>query len=322
MLGAGCATTSSRSGSLAISTKNYIGLDDFCSRYNLNYKFDTLSDIIVLYSPEKEINLLLGSKVGILDGSVFQLKNPPLYRKSRIILPPDLKEIITSEKITAFKPDFTVKTIVIDPGHGGKDPGAVSRSGLKEKDVNLKIAKYLKEELQKKGFKVFLTRNSDIFLNLPQRVDFARKHSADLFVSVHANANRSKKVNGTEVYYLTPSRLKSHERSLKLAKQASPDGQNLPFDVKAILWDMQISKNYSNSVEAGEALCRSFKKLGFNVKPPKKAPFYVLRYAYTPSILVEVGYLSNRVEEKALRKDYYRRQLAQAIALGITSLNK
>ena len=321
LLAGGCVTTSGgSSSSLTVSAGDYVNLESFCVKRGLNYKFDTLSDLIVLYSKDKEINLLLGSRIGTVDGSIFQLKNSPLYFKNEIMLPLELEDIIVSENIVSFKPVFEVKTVVVDPGHGGKDPGAISRSGLKEKTVNLKIAKYLKQELEKKGFKVFLTRDRDEYLSLNQRVNIAKKHDADLFISLHANSNRSRNVKGAEVYYLSPSRVKSHERSLKLAKQSTFYGKDVSYTVKAILWDMLISKNYSNSIEVSGSLYYSFKKLGFNIKPPKKAPFYVLRFAYTPSVLVEVGYLSNKIEEKALRKDYYRRQLAQAIALGVDSL--
>ena len=262
----------------------------------------------------------MGSFVASYDGSIFYLKKPPVYSKGKIFIPRQLEEAITTRKLVSFKPIINIKTIVIDPGHGGKDPGAVSPRGTREKNINLIIAKYLKTQLQAKGFNVILTRSSDTFLTLRQRVDFAREKNADLFVSVHTNSNNSSKVTGSEIYYLTPSRVNSRERSIRLAKTENFKGKTMPFDVEAILWDLMISKNHTFSMELSNTLYFSFKDLGFKVRSPKKALFYVLKYAYVPSVLVETGYLSNPYEEKALRKKHYQKQIAQAIALGISAL--
>jgi len=172
------------------------------------------------------------------------------------------------------------------------------------------------------GFKVILTRNKDVFVSLAQRANIAKQHNADLFVSIHANANRSRKVDGVEIYYLSPAHLKAQERSVRLARSENFQGKSMSLDTKAILWDLLIRKNYCLSVELSDIFYLTFKNLGFNIKPPRKAPFYVLKYAYVPSILIEMGYLSNVYEEKTLRKKYYQKQIAQAIALGISSLKR
>ena len=191
-----------------------------------------------------------------------------------------------------------------------------------EKTVNLIVSRYLKEELEKMGFKVILTRNRDVFLSLAERTNIAKRCDADLFISIHANANHSRKVSGVEIYYLFPSRLRSLERSVRLARSENFQGKNMPVDVKAILWDLLITKNYGFSVEMSDILYLTFKNLGFKVKPPRKAPFYVLRFAYVPSVLFEMGYLSNRYEEKVLRKKHYQKRIARTIALAISSLKK
>ncbi|MFA7677706.1 MAG: N-acetylmuramoyl-L-alanine amidase, partial [Candidatus Omnitrophota bacterium] len=138
-------------------------------------------------------------------------------------------------------------------------------------------------------------------------------------ISIHANANHSSKISGVEIYYLSPFRLNSSERALKLAKTENFNGKKYPTDVKAILWDLLITKNYASSVQFSNTLYFAFKNLGFKVKPPRKAPFYVLRFAYVPSVLVEMGYLTNCYEEKILRKKYYQKQIARAIALAVES---
>ncbi len=317
-----CATAPHRGSGIRVSNSDYIDIASFCKKHNFEYSFDTIDDLVRIYSPDKDIKLLLNSSVGTLSGSIFYLKKPPIYLKGKILLPRQLEKIITSGEFVSFRPLFTIKTIVVDPGHGGKDPGAISSSGLQEKTINLRVAKYLKEELEQMGFNVILTRSQDSSLSLAERTNIAKKHNADLFVSIHANSNHSQKVNGAEIYYLSPAHLRAQERSVRLARSENFQGKSISLDTKAILWDLLISKNYGFSVELSDIFYLTFKNLGFNIKPPKKAPFYVLKYAYVPSVLVEMGYLSNIYEEKALRKNYYQKQIAHAIALGISSLKK
>jgi len=317
-----CATASYRGSAVRVSNSDYIDIDSFCKEYNFEYSFDTIDDLVKLYSPDKEIKLLLNSSVGISGGSIFYLKKPPVYLRGKIFLPRQLEKIVTSLEFVSFRPLFAINTIVVDPGHGGKDPGAISPRGFYEKAVNLRVSKYLKEELERMGFKVILTRTRDVFLSLEERANIAKRHNADLFISIHANSNHSRKVSGVEVYYLTPSHLRARERSIRLARSENFQGKSMPIDVKAILWDLLIRKNYGFSVELSNIFYLTFKDLGFNVKPPKKADFYVLRFAYVPSVLFEMGYLSNRYEEKALRKKHYQKRIAQTIALAVSSLKK
>jgi len=318
----GCASTSQGSFIRKPSKSSYIDIDSFCQENNFQYSYDTIDDIVTMHSPEKEIKLLLNSPVVSIAGSILNFKNAPLYYQGNIFIPRQIENVINSREFVVFKPLFAIKTVVIDPGHGGKDPGAVSPRGLKEKIINLQISKYLKQELQKQGFKVFLTRDKDNYLSLRQRVDFARKNNADLFISIHTNSSHSQKLSGAEIYYLLPSRINSRERSIRLARSEKFQGKDIGFDVEAMLWDLIITKNYSFSVELSDALYFAFKDFGFKVRSPKKAPFYVLRYAYVPSVLVETGYLSNYYEEKALRGKHYQKQIAQAVTAGVMKLKK
>lgn len=323
LLVTGCATTPSYvGGAVTFSPSDYVSVENFCKKHGFQYSYDTIDDLVRLYSSDKEIKVLLNSFVGAINGSIFYLKVPPVYRKGKILIPRQLDKFVSSRTLSSFRPTFVIKTIVIDPGHGGRDPGAISPRGLEEKTINLMVAKYLKEELEGRGFKVILTRLRDVFISLDERVRIARRHHADFFISLHSNSNRSRNVDGVEIYHLPASRLNSRERALKLAKSEDFSGRELPTNVKAILWDLIISKNYAFSVEMSNIMYFTFKNLGFNVRPPKKASFHVLRLAYVPSILVEMGYLSNAYEEKALRKKYYQRQIAQAVSLAISSLNK
>ncbi|MCK4810554.1 MAG: N-acetylmuramoyl-L-alanine amidase [Candidatus Omnitrophica bacterium] len=316
----GCVSVSSRMSPTREKVR-FQEMKQFCKKNNLNYSFNTLDDILTLNSTDKDIRLVLNSLLVYFNGEIFNLRGSPFYEKGRIFIPEELGKLI-SKKIRKITPAISMKIIVIDPGHGGKDPGAISRGGLKEKDVNLKVSKLLKRELETRGFKVYLTRKTDIYLTLQRRVDIARERRADLFISVHANANHSRKVSGVEVYHLSSRHFNSEKRLSKLAKQVSrPAEGHYSKCTQKIVSDLVKGKNNAFSLNTASTLVNTFKKLGFKVKTPRGAPFYVLKYNHVPSVLVEIGYLSNRYEEKLLRSSRYQKEVARAIALGVVSLN-
>jgi len=213
-----------------------------------------------------------------------------------------------------------VNIIVIDPGHGGRDPGS-SHNKLREKDMNLDIAKRLANVLKGSGYKVFLTRTDDRYISLRERTNIARKHNADLFVSIHANANKKPSVTGFETYYLDFS---DNPRTIRLAavENAGVDRKGLG-EMEKILGDMllkarvQESKRLANMVQHN-----AIKKTGadgYRVKNggARGAPFHVLIGASMPSVLIEVGYSSNQTEAKRLSTSKYRDSLAEGIANGL-----
>lgn len=319
---AACATVPVSS-SYRNPTLGFTDINEFCRKYSLQYDFDTVDDIVRIFSEKEEIRLLLNTPTVYLNGAIYNIDSAPYYSLGKIIIPRSLEDLIYSKEPLTVKPAFVSKTIVLDAGHGGKDPGAISRNKLREKNINLAVVKYLKENLESRGFKVILTRSHDTFLTLEERVRVAKKYNADLFLSIHSNSNPSAALSGAEIYYLSPARLDSQNRAVLLAKQGDFGyKKKLSSEVKTILWDMMLTKNYALSIDVANSLYSTFKNLGFTVRPIKQAPYYVLRFAYTPSVLVELGYLSNRYEEKTLRKQYYQKQLAEAIALGIVTLNK
>lgn len=317
-----CATTSYRQAPAGYEASNFITIDDFCRRHSLQYNYDTIDDTIAIVSAGMDMRLILNSNIAYFNGKIVNLKEAPVYSFGKILIPKDIENTISSKEALTFKLPFNIKTIVIDPGHGGKDPGAISLTGVEEKGLNLKVSKHLKDELERRGFNVILTRSTDKYLTLQERVDIAKRNSADLFISIHSNSSRSRSLRGIEVYHLSPSRFNSQERALDLAKEEYFGAKKMPFDAEVIVWDMVLTKNHALSVELSHALYFNFKNLGFRVKPPKKAPFYVLRLAYVPSVLVEIGYISNRYEEKFLRRSSYQSQIAEAIALSVYSLNR
>lgn len=215
-----------------------------------------------------------------------------------------------------------IDVIVIDPGHGGKDPGAVSKRGTKEKDIVLSIAKKVASKLRKKGFKVILTRDRDVFITLGERARIANRSKCDLFVSIHANYSKGKRAHGIETYFLSEARTK-WERSvaafensvIKYELKDKVDEKNI---LKWILGDMAQNEFLRESQDLAafvqESIVKKTKSLDRGVK---QAGFYVLRGVYAPSILIETGFITNPKEEKKLKSKRYQNRLADGIVAGI-----
>ncbi|MBI4342471.1 MAG: N-acetylmuramoyl-L-alanine amidase [Candidatus Omnitrophica bacterium] len=210
-----------------------------------------------------------------------------------------------------------VRTIVIDAGHGGHDPGT-HHFGLKEKHLALDIAKRLRTHLQRRGLTVVMTRDSDRFIPLSGRPAIANRLHADLFVSVHINANRNRRVSGIEVYYPRASVVSA---SAQWPPAVSPAEVAIPsMTVKQVLWDLVLKRTRSGSRRLASSVCRSMRTgLQVHCRGVKPARFVVLREAWMPAILVEVGYVSNQTEAQRLGRADYREAAAQSISEGIVS---
>ncbi len=221
------------------------------------------------------------------------------------------KKIIINDKIMKNGQ----KIIVIDPGHGGNDPGAIGKNlKVQEKDVVLKIGKLLKQRLEKetKNFKIILTREDDKFISLKNRSLLANKLKADLFVSLHCNSSYNRSARGTRTYIY--SRIASSKDAEEAAKFENRSVNIFEF----LLNDLRKNAYEALSVEAAGHIQHSLAKiLKFRWHPTERAPFYVLANTNMPSILVEVAFISNNEEERKLNSDYFCRQIADGIADGI-----
>lgn len=216
-----------------------------------------------------------------------------------------------------------VKTIVIDPGHGGRDPGAIGINGIREKDITLDVAIKLKEKLVSlNGFHVLLTRETDRTLSLADRVDYAKARSADIFISIHVNSLPQKSVNLIETYYFGPP-LNIH--SLRLAEEENQESNFSVGEMDAIIKDIgNTLKRQESAILAASIQERLF----FNLKDQdaqivdsgiKMAPFVVLSQIEVPSVLVEISCLSKVEEESKLASTGYREKVASYIEEGIVS---
>jgi N-acetylmuramoyl-L-alanine amidase len=211
-----------------------------------------------------------------------------------------------------------IRRIIIDPGHGGKDPGAIAANGLREKDVVLSVALKLAATLRRQlGCEVLLTRERDVFIPLEERTAIANTSNSDLFVSVHANAARSPETAGVETYFLD---LTDDRDAMRLAAFENATSAAKMSDLRHILADLlQNSKKEESARLAGLVQKQMAGGLGLRDHGVKKAPFYVLVGARMPAILAEIAFLSNPEEAKRLQSDAFREAVAVQLAAGVIS---
>jgi len=214
-----------------------------------------------------------------------------------------------------------VRRVVIDPGHGGADPGSISRTGLKEKDVVLKVCLYLKQLLSsRKDLEVTLTRESDIFIPLENRTIIANQKKADIFISIHANAHKNKRLSGVETFFLNFSQNpKINEIAAKENATSTKNISEMMDIIKKIVRNSKIVESRELAKKIQKSLVNQLSKSYKNVKNlgVRGGPFWVLIGGETPSVLVEISYLSNYREETRLKSPQYLQKVAQGIYEGI-----
>lgn len=221
---------------------------------------------------------------------------------------------------------LSVKRIVIDPGHGGRDPGCYFKGGIKEKNIVLNLAKRLAEKIRKDlGCEVFLTRTKDQFISLEKRTAFANVKKADLFISLHINAHKQKSIWGVETYILN---MATDKNAVMVAARENATSEKNISDLQSILNDLMLNTKINESsklayhVQKGmmsniRKRYKTNRSLGV-----KQAPFYVLIGAEMPAILIETGFITNYTERKRLLSEKYREMLADGIVRGVDSYIK
>lgn len=214
--------------------------------------------------------------------------------------------------------------VVIDPGHGGKDPGTAGSIGVREKDVVLAISKQVQEILNKEnGFRGVLTRDSDYFIPLRQRLSIARKDKGDMFVAIHADAYINSYAGGSSVFTLSAHGASSEAARWLAEKENYSELGGVTLNdkshlLRSVLIDLSQTATIASSLQLGKSVLRQLGKVGkLHRGFVEQAPFMVLKNPDIPSLLVETGFLSNPLEEQRLRDPYYQRQIANAIVDGI-----
>jgi N-acetylmuramoyl-L-alanine amidase len=274
-------------------------------------QFNTNTLRLVIENNSK-LNIRFRTQAKKLIISVKSDSNKKLYSKQK-----------RSKKATSPQRADRNKVIVIDAGHGGKDPGAVGYRKYREKVVVFKISQELKKILRARGYKVYMTRDRDKFVKLSKRTEFANKKKADIFISIHANAvgrKNAKKVQGVECYFLSPSRSKRAERVA--AKENSADLSDMNRYGKNTFLNFLNSHKIVASNKLAIDLQRGMlgalnKKYKVRDGGVREGPFWVLVGAQMPAVLVEVGFISHPTEAKRLVNSHYRKTMAIGLANGI-----
>lgn len=311
----------------------YVGLARLCDAYGLDYKWDTFIKTATIEKGSNRIVLRAGSDNVLVNDIQKSIGRPvilsggaafvPLSFVRTNIIPIAAAAPVKKAVEVSVPKRFTIRTIVLDPGHGGKDPGAIGKKyKIKEKVMTLALAKKLKAMLEKAGIKVIMTRNDDTFISLPRRAQIANSSGADLFVSVHINASRSKLLRGFECYYLSNATddnaraIEAFENSsLKMDEEAEVEHSSR---LDKTLWDMALTENRRESSELAGYICSSVDQ-SFTIRSRgiRSARFYVLKHTNMPSVLVETAYISNRYEEMKLKDPNFLGRIADAIVQGI-----
>lgn len=293
----------------------------------------TLGKSFVIKQTENDsiaVSLPLGS---FQTYKLFSLTNPP-----RLVI--DVIPSASQEPITTFEPatpsqllappqqplpprskSFT--TIVIDPGHGGRDPGAHGQRGTEEKDITLKVALKLRDLLRKEpGVRVLMTRDRDVFVELEDRAKYANGNEADLFLSIHVNSHPQRSVRGIEIYHFGEAK---DQRALEVAAREN----GTPLNSTGVGWEYLVADLLTTKkIEASLELAWNTKEamiahLNGNYAlvdhGVKTAPFYVLRFTSMPSILAEIAYISNSTEEDLLRTSAFTSRVAESLYEGVNA---
>ena len=339
-----------------IQNNQFFSVNDLAKITNSKKFINDQTEKIIFYVDNKKIKATNDIAFILIEDSLYQLSSKVIKDKKDYYLPidsffniinnlsKDFSAALTSQRISFSTKKITVipnkkvdlsnekqkwefKTIVIDAGHGGKDPGAVGYRGTKEKDIALDVAKRLEKKLSKNlNVKIVMTRDEDIFLRLSERTKIANENNGSLFISIHTNAAEDRRASGFETFLIGPNK---NEAAVRVAARENAvlelegiSGQKLTNEdlIKATIAQSAFaskSEQFASMVQ-GEIK----KRVQSKDRGVKQAGFYVLMGASMPNVLVELGFISNPSEEKKLRSPQYRDQLATAIYRAVEQYQK
>ncbi len=305
-----------------VDGRNYVNLADFIRYYRFSPTFQQKDLNIKLDSKYRKLKFTLNSRECFFNGVRLWLNDPLLeYHHSILISEMDVRKTLHPILRPWSVPRLRIKTIMIDPGHGGEDKGTLGYRGTYEKRLTLDLAARVEKCLQKTGFRTLMTRRRDTYVSLEDRSQLANSSDADLFLSLHFNsAKPTPQPEGIETYCLTPVGLSSTDsirRRWGIGDFGAEPGNR--FDSQNMLLAYLVQQKLLKAIPEAED------------RGIKRARFFVIKTTEQPAILVESGFLSNPAEEKRILTISYREKLAAAIAEGIkyftvimngTSVNK
>ncbi len=338
-----------------IENNTFFSINDFLVSTDSKPFISEKTEKIVFYIDNQKIKLTNGITFLLIDENIYQLSSKVVKQNNEYFVPIDSflniinssvkslsfmfndSKILISVKpnennkpaknIVAEKNKWRFSTIIIDPGHGGKDPGAVGYRGTLEKDIALDVAKRLEKKITKNmKIKTVLTRDEDIFLKLGERTKIANENNGSLFISIHANAATDRRASGFETFLIGPNK---NEAAVRVAARENAVLELEGFSGKQLTNEDLIKATIAQSAFASKseqfaALVQEEigKRVQGKNRGVKQAGFYVLMGASMPNVLVELGFISNLAEEKKLRSSQYREVLATAIFRAVEKYEK
>ena len=339
-----------------IQNNQFFSVNDLAKISKSKKFINDQTEKIIFYVDNKKIKVTSDITFILIEDSLYQLSSKVIKDKNEYYLPVDSffniinslskdlsvtlgsQSISFSTKKTTLNPSKKIdlrtekqkwefKTIVIDAGHGGKDPGAVGYRGTKEKDIALDVAKRLEKKLSKNlNVKIVMTRDEDIFLRLSERTKIANENNGSLFISIHTNAAEDRRASGFETFLIGPNK---NEAAVRVAAR-----ENAVLELEGISGQKLTNEDLIKATIAQSAFASKSEQFASMVQDEikkrvqskdrgvKQAGFYVLMGASMPNVLVELGFISNPSEEKKLRSPQYRDQLATAIYRAVEQYQK
>lgn len=338
-----------------IENNKFFSINDFLSSNGSEPYINEKTEKIVFYLDNKKIKITNGITFLLIDDNIYQLSSKVVRQNNEYFVHIDSfinivnsslqnlsiisnsSEIIISstaktknvaiKNIDIEKNKWKFSTIIIDPGHGGKDPGAVGYRGTLEKDIALDVAKRLEKKISKNmKVKTVLTRDEDIFLKLGERTRIANENNGSLFISIHANAATDRRASGFETFLIGPNK---NEAAVRVAAR-----ENSVLELEGVAGKKLTNEDLIQATIAQSAFASKSEKFAALVQEEigkrvqgknrgvKQAGFYVLMGASMPNVLVELGFISNLAEEKKLRSSQYREVLATAIFRALEKYEK
>ncbi|MFP4055574.1 MAG: N-acetylmuramoyl-L-alanine amidase [Candidatus Brocadiia bacterium] len=317
------------------SSRRYVALGALATRLDVPLSTDEVGAVHRLGRGRRQVAVTAGVDAALVGSELVHLRRPVAVHYGRAYVPralvPSIERLLGKREEEPPPPPPPpsearyIRRVCVDPGHGGKDPGACPRgTGIQEKDLVLSASRLLASELRRRGFEVVMTRDSDVFLELEERPAVAARKRADLFVSVHMNWIAKPSIQGVELFYCTGGKYDPAARAeeAQRAGQRPPDCDvgghaDLPPHANQAVLEMLFEEYGRESRELAEELERAFGRAGIRVHSTRSAGYRVLRLSRTPAVLVELGFLSNRGERRLLQQSWYQKKLVKALADGI-----
>jgi N-acetylmuramoyl-L-alanine amidase len=322
-LAAGPGGVLSGPGSFRLMDRDYVSVSELARSCGTRVQVSERAGIYMFNLNGRQVRLMPGFDVAYVDGQSVDLGAPVVFNEGGELSVPAELLVPFGPRPEAVPDSIPLRRVVIDPGHGGQDSGALGPTRLQEKAVALAVALRLKEALESRGVEVVMTRTSDRFVPLPQRSEIANRSRADLFLSIHCNACPSGRASGAETYTLSPA-VTDVDRARKAAARHDPSdfipgaARRMSSGAERAVFGAYMGEQRRQSRGLADCLQEEMvRSLGEANRGVRVKNLSVLRETYIPAALVEVGFITDPATERRMRSAEYRQRVADALLAGI-----